>query len=135
MEEELEQGHHQLDDVLGVLHEALLQLTRVAHQHLARRRLLFQAAGLDPETLLRIHDSKEGDEKGKTVSARYWVFVSRLTAQSSRAGHNEHLNPNLIVMIRVAYRESKCFSRNENKRELPTYSYFTHKKSNCNPFV
>ena len=53
MEVELEMRHHDLDDLLRVLGKALLQLTRVAHQHLTRRRLLLQARRPNAETLLK----------------------------------------------------------------------------------
>ena len=52
MEIELEQGHHDLDDLLGEVCESLLEFPGVADEHLAGCGLLLESRGPDAETLL-----------------------------------------------------------------------------------
>lgn len=53
MKIELEQGDHDLDDLVRVWRKRLLKLTRVTHQHLAGSRLLIQPGSADTKTLLK----------------------------------------------------------------------------------
>lgn len=62
MKEKLDQWHHQLHHLFGVFRKAFFQLPRIANQHLAGRRFLFQSTSPDSETLLKEKYSKSKHE-------------------------------------------------------------------------
>ncbi|RUS70138.1 hypothetical protein EGW08_022101, partial [Elysia chlorotica] len=82
VEVEFEQWHHDFDDILRVLSESFLELSGVADQHLARRRLLLQARRADPKVLLGHTKIKK---KGNHLVIHSLVKTCRLTV------HEGHL--------------------------------------------
>ena len=103
VEVELEEGHHELGDLLGVGGKALLELLGVADEHGAGGRLLLEAGRLDAEALL----VADGDELPVLLVGDLLDLVlvddGDLGLERGRLQHRSHHHRQVLLEVLAQY--------------------------------